>query len=106
MDIGVDLGQPNKDFITLYDGSNRYRDPVTGTFMIDRFDLSFDQYRDRRRFNMNKRAFGEADKLQQLRNRNRPPLTSQTPAPAYNYSSTTLTLGCLLILVSLVILDR
>ena len=112
MDIGVDQGQPSSDIITLFDGSNRFRDPVTGTFMIDRFNLSFDQYRNRRRLNMTNRAYQVArklypDKYQDNIQLDRPPLEDQhkvvsvasPPAPNYNG----VYLGVLLILLSLTV---
>ena len=108
MDIGVDQGLPHNDFITLEDGSCRFRDPVTGTFMIDRFNLSFDQYRDRRRYNMNKRAWEEASKLYLLRNP--PPVQQPTvstdvlPAPPSKPPDyRMLYLGVSLVLLSLVL---
>lgn len=63
MDIGVDQGIPRGDLIELKDGSNRFRDPVTGNFDIDRFDLTFDQYRRRRNKMLRRRAQEEAAKI-------------------------------------------
>lgn len=123
MDIGVDQGYPQGDLIELPDGSNRFKDPVTGTFMIDRFDLTFDQYRARRRYNMNRKAFAIANNIQQQRqqqlnqqlNQLSPPITNistyvKPKKPIYLPTKPTshirLYIGVLLITVALIIIAQ
>jgi len=74
MDINVDQGLPRNDMIKGDTGAYIYKDPTNNKFDIDKFNLEFDQYRARRKAEM------EQKKEQVLNELNKP----KEVIPIYN----------------------
>jgi hypothetical protein len=63
MDINVDQAEPRKDMILQEDGKYVFVDPANNKFDIDKFNRYYEQYRERRRADMQKKMLTKLEAL-------------------------------------------